>query len=212
MRTLSKFDIFLSQIDDFASVLKSDIQASRPNPAQKIHNPAPLSDAERQLAGALMRVNHVGEICAQALYSGQALGARDAATREALEAAAKEERDHLAWCAERLEALNARQSALNPLWYAASFALGYAASRAGDAMSLGFVVETEAQVEAHLASHLERLPAADAQSRAVVLQMQADEIRHGQEAQAQGAQTLPAPLKFAMKMSSKVMTTLAHRI
>jgi ubiquinone biosynthesis monooxygenase Coq7 len=176
----------------------------------------PLSEVDQQLAGALMRVNHVGEVCAQALYAAQALGARTFARDEALaahmEAAGREEADHLAWTEARLQALGSRASLLNPLWYAGAFGLGLLASRAGTRASLGFVVETERQVEAHLMDHLDRLPAGDVESLAVVAQMRADEARHAREAQQVGAAELPFPIKLAMKAAAKVMTTVAHRV
>jgi ubiquinone biosynthesis monooxygenase Coq7 len=159
-----------------------------------------------------MRVNHTGEVCAQALYFGQAALARDAANRAHLLHAAAEETDHLAWCAERLQQLDSRPSLLNPLWYAGSYAIGAAAALVGDPVSLGFVVETEHQVEAHLAEHLEKLPAADDRSRAVLSQMQADEIRHADAAQQRGGIALPFPLPQLMHASSMVMKTVAYRI
>jgi ubiquinone biosynthesis monooxygenase Coq7 len=165
-----------------------------------------------------MRVNHVGEVCAQALYSAQALAARLGRTpdREALarqhEAAGQEETDHLAWCKQRLDQLGDRPSLLNPLWYAGAFAIGLVAGRLGDKVSLGFVVETERQVEAHLDSHLTRLPAKDHASRAIVTQMMADEARHAQEAQHAGAAQLPPPVQGIMRAAAKVMTTVAHRV
>lgn len=175
-----------------------------------------LSPTEAQLSGALMRVNHVGEVCAQALYDAQALGARAFSGNESLarhfEIAGREESEHLAWTRHRLDALNSRPSLLNPLWYAGAFGLGLLASRMGERVSLGFVVETERQVEAHLASHLERLPANDHASRAVVAYMKDDEVRHAREAQQAGAAELPLPVKLAMKAAAKVMTTVAHRI
>jgi len=159
-----------------------------------------------------MRVNHVGEVCAQALYTAQALGTRDVALRAQLEQAAREETDHLAWTQQRLRELNSHTSFLNPVWYAGSFAIGLLAGRAGDAVSLGFVVETERQVEQHLESHLQRLPSADGASQAIVQQMKQDEARHGAAAQAAGAATLPAPVRWAMRLAGRVMTTMAHRI
>jgi len=163
-----------------------------------------------------MRVNHVGEVCAQALYSAQALGARVFSNNELLalhfEEAGREEGDHLAWTHQRLDELGTRPSLLNPFWYAGAFGLGLLASRLGERVSLGFVVETERQVEAHLAGHMERLPANDHASRAVVAQMKEDEARHAREAQQAGAMELPLPVKLAMKAAAKVMTTVAHRI
>ncbi len=173
---------------------------------------APLDDAQRRLSGALMRVNHVGEVCAQALYAAQALGTRDPALRRQFQHAAREETDHLAWTQQRLRELNAHTSLLNPLWYAGSFAIGLLAGRAGDAVSLGFVVETERQVEEHLAAHLRRLPAVDSASRVIVQQMKDDEARHRAAAQAAGAASLPAPLRWAMRLSARAMTTAAHYI
>ena len=159
-----------------------------------------------------MRVNHVGEICAQALYTAQALATRDPGLRRHFEAAARDETDHLAWTNERLQDLGSRPSLLNPLWYAGAFGLGLVAGRLGDRVSLGFVVETERQVEAHLDSHLERLPADDHASRAIVSQMKADEAQHAAQALAAGAVPLPAPVKGLMRAAAKVMTTTAHYI
>jgi len=179
-----------------------------------------LSDADRRLSGALMRVNHVGEICAQALYTSQALAARwsagDRTDNEALarhlEAAGQEETDHLAWTHQRLNELGDRRSLLNPLWFGGAFAIGLVAGRLGRKVSLGFVIETERQVEAHLDSHLDRLPAADHASRAIVQQMKDDEIRHADDAQNAGGMDLPIPVKGLMRAMAKVMTTVAHRI
>lgn len=180
----------------------------------------PLNDEEKRHAGALMRVNHVGEICAQALYTSQALAARlgpgHPTTRERLarhlEAAGQEETDHLAWCKQRLDELGDRPSLLNPLWFAGAFGIGLVAGRLGDKVSLGFVVETERQVEAHLDGHMDRLPAHDHASRAIVAQMKDDEIRHARDAQHAGAAELPTPVKGLMRLAAKVMTTVAHRI
>ena len=170
-----------------------------------------LSPAERAHAAALMRVNHVGEVCAQGLYHGQALTAGTPQTRAHMERAAAEEGEHLALCAARIGELGGRVSLLNPLWYAGSFVLGAAAGRAGDAVSLGFVAETERQVEAHLEGHLASLPAEDMRSRAIVARMRNDEARHRQDATAAGAAALPLPARLAMKVMAKVMTTLAYR-
>jgi ubiquinone biosynthesis monooxygenase Coq7 len=170
------------------------------------------SDEDRRLSAALMRVNHVGEVCAQALYQAQALTAGSPQLREQMLAAAREETDHLAWTQERLRELKDRPSLLNPLWYAGSFAIGLVAGRLGDAASLGFVVETERQVEAHLAGHLERLPAHDLASRAIVEQMKQDEARHAEDALAAGAAPVPAPVKALMRAAASVMTTVAHRV
>ena len=171
-----------------------------------------LDESERRHAAGLMRINHVGEICAQALYVGQAAVARDPATRADLLAAAAEETDHLAWCGQRLAELDSRPSLLNPLWYAGSYAIGTLAGLRGDGWNLGFVVETERQVEAHLDQHLQQLPAADARSRAILATMKADEARHAERAQAQGARTLPRPIPSLMAAASRVMKTIAYRI
>lgn len=169
-----------------------------------------LALQDKALSGALMRVNHVGEVCAQALYAAQALGTRDPALREHFLQASREEGDHLAWTKARLDELGARPSLLNPLWYAGAFGLGLVASRLGDRLSLGFVVETERQVEAHLAGHLERLPQGDHESRAIVAQMKDDEALHAREAEQAGALQLPEPVKALMRSAARVMTTTAH--
>jgi ubiquinone biosynthesis monooxygenase Coq7 len=172
-----------------------------------------LSDSERRESAALMRINHVGEVCAQALYTGQSLASRDPALQAKLSEASREETDHLAWTQQRLDELNDRPSLLNPLWYAGSFAIGFAAGKlGGDKISLGFVVETERQVEAHLQTHMEKLPAADTPSRAIVATMKADEMAHAQMAMKAGAVELPAPVKSMMKMAAKLMTTIAYRV
>ncbi len=171
-----------------------------------------MDDTQRRHVAGLMRVNHTGEVCAQALYLGQAALARDADNRAHLLHAAAEETDHLAWCAQRLQELDSHPSVFNPLWYLGSYAIGATAALAGDPFSLGFVVETERQVEAHLAEHLERLPAQDGRSRAVLTQMQADEVRHAQAAQQRGGVALPRPLPKLMYLSSMVMKTVAYRI
>jgi ubiquinone biosynthesis monooxygenase Coq7 len=173
---------------------------------------APLSDAERRHAAGLMRVNHCGEVCAQGLYEGQALTARDPVIRDAMRHASDEENDHLAWCRSRLEELGSRPSLLNPLFYAGSVALGTAAGLAGDRWSLGFLAETEHQVVQHLERHLGRLPEADGRSRAVVEQMRQDEAGHAETAEHHGAAPLPAPLRAMMRLSSRVMTTSTYRI
>ena len=175
-----------------------------------------LADGEQRLSGALMRVNHVGEVCAQALYTSQALAARmrgdEGSLVHQLEEAGQEEVDHLAWTQQRLDELGARPSLLNPLWYAGAFGLGLVAGRMGPQWSLGFVVETERQVEAHLADHMERLPAKDHASRAIVAQMKAEEAQHAREAERAGAAPLPAPVRGLMRMAARVMTTVAHRV
>jgi len=171
-----------------------------------------LAAADRRHSASLMRVNHVGEVCAQALYTAQALATRDPALRRHFEKAASEETDHLAWTSERLAELDARPSVLNPLWYAGAFGLGLVAGRLGDRISLGFVVETEKQVEAHLESHLDRLPAGDHASRAIVAQMKDDEAAHAAQALQAGGIELPSPAKALMRAAAKVMTTTAHYI
>lgn len=171
-----------------------------------------LSAAEKTAAGALMRVNHVGEVCAQALYTAQAFATKNEALRAHFMQASAEETDHLAWTSQRLDELGARPSLLNPLWYAGAFGLGLLAGRLGDRVSLGFVVETETQVEAHLQSHLSRLPVGDHASRAIVAQMKDDEARHALEARQAGALALPAPVKALMIAAAKVMTTVAQRV
>lgn len=206
-------DRVLISLDNALRTLSGAVHAARPCPhATESAQAEPLSEADRQLSGALMRVNHVGEICAQALYQAQALTARDPALRERMAQAAREEIDHLAWTQQRLEQLHDRRSWLNPLWYAGAFGIGLLAGRAGDAVSLGFVVETERQVEQHLASHLDRLPVADTASRAIVDEMKADERRHAEMAQEAGATELPAPVRWAMRAAARVMTATAHRI
>ncbi|MFY9511322.1 MAG: 2-polyprenyl-3-methyl-6-methoxy-1,4-benzoquinone monooxygenase, partial [Rubrivivax sp.] len=187
---VSPIDRLLISADNALRTLSGAVHAARPNPAAQMLD-GELDPAARQLAGALMRVNHVGEVCAQALYQAQALTARDAGLRDRMAAAAREETDHLAWTQQRLTELGDRPSWLNPLWYAGAFAIGLAAGRAGDRISLGFVVETERQVEQHLAGHLGRLPAADQRSRSIVAQMQDDERRHADAALDAGAAALP---------------------
>jgi len=181
------------------------------SPAATLPEPA-LDESARRHAAGLMRVNHAGEVSAQALYLGQAAVARSDKVRDHLLEAAREEADHLAWCAERLQQLDSRPSLFNPLWYAGSYALGAAAGLLSDRLSLGFVVETERQVEAHLGDHLQRLPAADARSRAIVSQMQADEARHGEEAAEAGAAALPEPAPRVMQALANVMRTIAYRL
>ena len=205
-------DALILAADSALRTLWAEPRASRPCPALDTL-PQGLSESERREAAALMRVNHVGEVCAQALYTGQALACKDRALREKLAEASREETDHLAWTLQRLNELNDRPSLLNPLWYAGAFAIGYAAGKlGGDQVSLGFVVETEHQVEAHLNGHMEKLPAGDSASRAIVAQMKADEIAHARMAQHEGAVELPTPIKGLMKAAAKVMTTVAHRI
>lgn len=205
-------DALILAADSALRTLWAEPRASRPCPAPSAAPPA-LSETDRREAAALMRVNHVGEVCAQALYTGQSLACKDPALREKLTEASREETDHLAWTLQRLHELNDRPSLLNPLWYVGAFAIGYAAGKlGGDRVSLGFVVETERQVEAHLNGHMEQLPAGDSASRAIVAQMKADEIQHAQMAQQEGAVELPKPIQGLMKAAAKVMTTVAHRI
>jgi ubiquinone biosynthesis monooxygenase Coq7 len=185
--------------------------AERKNPATAEADVVMAEQSRRHAAG-LMRVNHTGEVCAQALYVGQAAVARDEATRAQLLAAAQEETDHLAWCADRLEELHSRPSLLNPIWYAGSYAIGALAGLRGDGWNLGFVVETERQVEAHLAEHLETLPAEDRRSRAILETMKVDEARHADHAQAAGARVLPEPIPRLMALTSAVMKAVAYRL
>jgi len=210
-RRLSLFDRFLADTQNALGTVFGRPGAERVNPAGDTAEVV-MEDDERRHAAGLMRINHVGEVCAQALYVGQASVARDPATRAALMAAAAEETDHLAWCAERLEELDSRPSLLNPVWYAGSYAIGVLAGLRGDGWNLGFVVETERQVEAHLHDHLERLPAADLRSRAILETMKADEARHADHAQAQGARVLPQPVPTIMAAASNLMKTIAYRI
>lgn len=208
---LSAPDRLLASLDQALRTLSGAHSAGRPNPAAALAS-TELGPEARQLSGALMRVNHVGEVCAQALYQSQALVCRNPALRTHFEQAAQEEADHLAWTRQRLGQLSAHASWLNPLWYGGAFAIGTLAGLAGDRVSLGFVVETERQVEQHLASHLERLPAEDQASRTIVDQMKADEIRHAEQAQDAGAVELPAPVKRLMRMAAGVMTRTAHYV
>jgi ubiquinone biosynthesis monooxygenase Coq7 len=204
-------DRFLISLDNALRTVSGAVHAARGNPAGSIQDHA-LSGEDRQLAGALMRVNHVGEVCAQALYQAQALTARSDTLRLQMEQAAREEVDHLAWTQQRLEELGDRPSLLNPLWYAGAFSIGLLAGRLGDRVSLGFVVETERQVEQHLANHLDRLPAQDRRSRAVVAAMRDDEGRHAESAAAAGGVNLPAPVTALMRAAARLMTTVAHRV
>ncbi len=204
-------DRLLARVDNALRTLSGAVHAARPNPAGPMMG-EDLAEEDRRLAGALMRVNHVGEVCAQALYQAQALTARTKELRRQMDRASREEGDHLAWTQERLRELGDRTSWLNPLWYAGAFGVGLLAGRLGDGVSLGFVVETERQVEEHLAGHLDRLPAADARSRAIVDAMKDDERRHADEALDAGGHDLPAPVRWLMRGAAKVMTTTAHRI
>ena len=204
-------DKLIGEFDRALRAIAGGASASRPSPGKDVSE-AELEASERAHAAALMRVNHVGEVCAQALYQGQALTARDSGARGALERAAREEQDHLAWSAERIRELGGRPSLLNPLWYAGSFAIGALAGALGDQWNLAFLAETERQVEEHLSGHLEALPAADRRTRAVVEAMRADEAKHRASAVDLGAAELPEPARRAMRLASKLMTTLAYRV
>lgn len=206
---ISDLDSLICAFDKSLKTITGVTVAQRSNPALNLSE-STLSETERRHSAGLMRVNHVGEVCAQALYEAQALFARDEATRAQFSQAGDEELDHLAWTAERLRELDSRPSLLNPLWYAGAFFMGAVAARTGDANSLGFVVETERQVEAHLDSHLSELPVQDARSRAIVTQMRDDEIEHGAAAQQLGAAELPLPVRTGMRLMAKVMTGTAY--
>lgn len=204
-------DRFIIGFDRALRTISGQAQAGRTNPAADIEE-TNLSAAEQAHSAGLMRVNHVGEICAQALYDAQAAFSKQPEISKQLNDAGKEEEDHLAWTASRLKELNSHTSLLNPLWYVGAYTCGVIAAKCGDAASLGFVVETERQVEAHLASHLEKLPAQDNKSRAIVEQMRIDEIAHGAAAQSLGATDLPRPIQHGMKFMAKVMTGTAYYI
>src|SRR5271170_1501796 len=201
-RRLSAIDRYLSEIDKAIKTLSAPARASRVAPAPQSE---PLDAVQRLRSARLMRVNHSGEVAAQALYQGQALTAGDAAVAAAMRHAAAEETDHLAWCELRLRELNGRTSVLNPLWYAGSFAIGALAGALGSGTSLGFVAETERQVESHLRDHMERLGSADQRSRAILEQMTHDEVHHGTQAAALGGKELPLPVAAAMRLTSRLM-------
>jgi 3-demethoxyubiquinol 3-hydroxylase len=210
-RTFNRFDTFLIQAQRALSTSLGIAHAERENPAlDTLHGI--LDDKERRHAAGLMRVNHTGEVCAQALYVGQAAVARDDATRKQLLEAAQEEQDHLAWCSDRLRELDAKPSIFNPLWYAGSYTIGLAAGWRGDGWNLGFVVETERQVEAHLAEHLETLPPSDARSRKILSTMKEDEARHAEHAEQAGARKLPQPIPRMMALTSSIMKAVAYRL
>lgn len=211
MRALSPLDRLLSAADNFLRSVSTTPPSSRPYPARHVPE-AELTDEERQLAASLMRVNHAGEVAAQALYQGQALTAKTPEMVKLLQDAATEEADHLNWTVQRLEALKSGPSLLAPLWYAGAFAIGAMAGRMGDKVSLGFLAETERQVEQHLQGHLTRLPVADQASRTVVAQMKQDEANHMNTALGAGGGQLPLPVRAVMRLSAKVMTTVAHRV
>ena len=202
-------DELIIGVDRALRTLSGTAIAVRPNPAGSVEEAA-LTPDERRHAAGLMRVNHTGEVCAQALYQAQALAVRDATARERLKRAAREEEEHLAWTQQRLSELGGRASLANPLWYASSFAIGLCAGMAGDRVNLGFVVETERQVEEHLTGHMDTLPAADARSRAIVAAMRDDEMRHGAAARDAGAEELPFPIRALMRATAKVMTATAY--
>ncbi|MBP8294725.1 MAG: 2-polyprenyl-3-methyl-6-methoxy-1,4-benzoquinone monooxygenase [Burkholderiales bacterium] len=204
-------DDLIVGFDRALRTLASASTSVRPYPAEQAES-ADLGEDEMAHAAGLMRVNHSGEICAQALYSGQAMTASNPALKGELDQAAREETEHLAWTERRLEELGARTSLLNPLWYAGSFAMGAIAGLAGDRWNLGFLSETERQVEQHLGGHLDTLPQGDARSRAIVSQMRTDEGRHAQMAEDRGAARLPLPIRAVMRMTAKVMTTTAYRV
>lgn len=210
-RHFSPFDHLITGLDRALRVIGGVATSSRPNPAVHATHGDLDKDEQRHAAG-LMRVNHVGEVCAQALYDSQARFAKSSMAQAQFAHAAREEEDHLAWTAERLSELGSRPSLLNPVWYAGAYALGAFAAQLGDARSLGFVVETERQVEEHLTSHLSLLPTQDGKSRAIVEQMRLDEIAHGASAQAMGAVEVPVPGKIVMRAMAKVMTTTAYHI
>ena len=202
-------DALIPEFDKALRALFAPAPTRRPMPGADLPE-AEMNEAEKRHVAALMRVNHCGEICAQALYQGQALGSSDPAVRQELEQAAREETEHLNWTETRIAELGGRKSIFNPLWYAGSLAIGVVAGKCGDNWSLGFLAETERQVEGHLAGHIARLPAQDRKSSEVLEQMKADEMRHAEAAIRYGARELPAPVRVAMKLSSKVMTRLSY--
>tara|TARA_Y100000766_G_C18839429_1_gene572238 strand:+ start:207 stop:866 length:660 start_codon:yes stop_codon:yes gene_type:complete len=211
-RRLSSLDnLFCSAEIALVTLFGSPKGTGRKDPAEHL-NEIDLSHKEKQQASRLMRVNHVGEVCAQALYEGQAITARTSKVRDSLGEAAAEEQDHLIWCERRIKELGGRKSLLNPIWYVGAFGMGALAGLAGDKWSLGFLKETEKQVESHLKSHLKRLPVADERNRATLLQMQHDEAEHAREADSAGGQDLPTPIAKLMRVTSRVMTGVAHWI
>lgn len=209
-RQFSPLDRLIIEFQHALGTSLGQAHAERPNPAGSLADPE-LADADRRHAAGLMRINHTGEVCAQALYLGQAAVARDETTRQHLQHAAQEETDHLAWCGDRLAELESRPSVFNPLWYAGSYAIGLAAGLRGDGWNLGFVVETERQVEAHLEEHLQTLPPGDERSRAILRTMKDDEARHADDAEQAGARTLPQPIPRLMALTSKLMKAVAYR-
>ena len=209
---MTLIDRFIIEFDTALRSVVGGAHAHRPTPGSDTQSTALLDVKEREHAAGLMRVNHVGEVCAQALYQSQKLVARNPEIRQMLDHSGQEEMDHLAWCETRLQELGSHTSYLNPIWYAGSFAIGLAAGLAGDKWSLGFVAETEIQVENHLESHLKKLPVEDERSRAIVNQMRIDEIEHGQAAISAGGAALPEPIQKLMQAMSKVMTSTAYKI
>ncbi|MBU3578823.1 2-polyprenyl-3-methyl-6-methoxy-1,4-benzoquinone monooxygenase [Polynucleobacter sp. 73C-SIWE] len=209
---MTPVDRFILEFDTALRSVVGGANAQRPTPGSEPGANLALDAGQRKHAAGLMRINHVGEVCAQALYQSQKLVARNSEIKEMLDHSAQEELDHLAWCETRLKELGSHTSYLNPFWYAGSFAIGLAAGLAGDKWSLGFVVETEKQVENHLESHLKKLPEEDHRSRAIVDQMRIDEIEHGQAALHAGGVTLPEPIQKIMQAMSKVMTSTAYKI
>ncbi|BAO43101.1 2-polyprenyl-3-methyl-6-methoxy-1,4-benzoquinone monooxygenase [Thiolapillus brandeum] len=211
-RHLTSADRLVVNLDQaLRTLFGRPLVTERSNPAETCRE-SELPESQRDHVARLMRINHTGEVCAQALYQGQALTARREEVRRSMERSAAEENDHLDWCEQRVEELGGRLSLLNPLWYAGSFTLGAAAGLAGDKWSLGFVAETEKQVEGHLDEHLAQVPESDCRTRAILEQMKEDEIRHGRTAKSHGGAELPAPVKAAMKFMSKVMTTSVYRL
>jgi 3-demethoxyubiquinol 3-hydroxylase len=208
-RTFSFLDSVLGEIDKAIKVLTAPARSARASPGPP-NGELVLDDRDAGEAARLMRVNHSGEVAAQALYQGQAFTARGPAVAASMRQAAAEEMDHLAWCEQRIQELHGRTSVLNPLWYAGSFAIGALAGALGDRASLGFIAETEKQVETHLRGHMDRLPAADHRSRAIVEQMTHDEVTHGAQAAALGANALPIPLRSAMRLTSQAMTRASY--
>ena len=209
---MSPIDRLIIEFDTALRSVVGGANSQRPAPGSELLSKTVLDTQERQHAAGLMRVNHVGEVCAQALYQSQKLVARNPQIQEMLDHSGQEEMDHLAWCETRLQELGSHTSYLNPFWYAGSFAIGLAAGLAGDKWSLGFVSETEKQVENHLESHLQKLPQEDHRSRAIVDQMRIDEIEHGQAAKDAGGVPLPEPIQKMMQMMSKIMTSTAYKI
>jgi ubiquinone biosynthesis monooxygenase Coq7 len=209
---MTPVDRFILEFDTALRSVVGGANAQRPTPGSESGANLALDAEQRKHAAGLMRINHVGEVCAQALYQSQKLVARNSEIKEMLDHSAQEELDHLAWCETRLKELGSHTSYLNPFWYAGSFAIGLAAGLAGDKWSLGFVVETEKQVENHLESHLKKLPEEDHRSRAIVDQMRVDEIEHGQAALHAGGVSLPEPIQKIMQAMSKVMTSTAYKI